>query len=235
MAGRIVELYRCAGRISATGHLNQDHRIAATPRVDLIFEINEGPKSGILRTNFLGNNSYSGNDLRNVIVTKESKWYRFFSSNDNYDPDRVEYDGEQLRKFYRNRGFYDFRIISSVAELAPDKNGFAVTYALDEGARYHFGKLTVQTDLKKLNSDILRALLPIREGQVYQDQKIEQATDALTFAAGAAGFALMMRVRAATRPIRPNTPSTSHLTLRKGRASISTASTSSETRRPSTT
>lgn len=187
--GRIVELYRRSGRISAT----VTPKIVELPqrRVDLVFEINEGPKSGIIRVNFLGNNQFSGNDLRNVVVTKESTWYKFFSSNDNYDPDRIEYDREQLRKFYRNRGFYDFRIVSSVAELAPDKNGFAVTYALDEGARYHFGKLTVRTQLKKLNGDILRQLLPIREGQVYQDQKIEQSTDALTFAAGAAGFAFV--------------------------------------------
>ncbi|MDQ2860097.1 MAG: outer membrane protein assembly factor BamA [Pseudomonadota bacterium] len=187
--GRIVELYRRAGRISAT----VTPKIIELPqrRVDLIFEINEGPKSGILRINFLGNKEFSANDLRNVVVTKESQWYKFFASNDNYDPDRIEYDREQLRKYYRNRGFYDFRIVSSVAELAPDKNGFAITYALDEGAKYHFGKLTVQTDLKKLNGDILRQLLPIREGQVYQDQKIEQATDALTFAAGAAGFAFV--------------------------------------------
>jgi outer membrane protein insertion porin family len=187
--GRIVELYRRSGRISAT----VTPKIIELPqrRVDLVFEINEGPKSGILRVNFLGNVQFSANDLRNVIVTKESAWYKFFSSNDNYDPDRIEYDREQLRKFYRNRGFYDFRIISSVAELAPDKNGFAVTYAIDEGARYRFGKLTVKTELKKLNGDILRQLLPIREGQLYQDQKIEQATDALTFAAGAAGFAFV--------------------------------------------
>ena len=187
--GRIVELYRRSGRISAT----VTPKIIELPqrRVDLVFEINEGPKSGILRVNFLGNVQFSANDLRNVIVTKESAWYKFFSSNDNYDPDRIEYDREQLRKFYRNRGFYDFRIISSVAELAPDKNGFAVTYAIDEGARYRFGKLTVKTELKKLNGDILRQLLPIREGQVYQDQKIEQSTDALTFAAGAAGFAFV--------------------------------------------
>jgi outer membrane protein insertion porin family len=199
--GRIVELYRRAGRISAT----VTPKIIELPqrRVDLIFEINEGPKSGIMRVNFLGNSSFSGNDLRNVVVTKESQWYKFFSSNDNYDPDRIEYDREQLRKFYRNRGFYDFRIISSVAELAPDKNGFAVTYALDEGAKYHFGKLTVRTDLKKLNGDILRQLLPIREGQIYQDQKIEQATDALTFAAGAAGFAFVdVRPQYTTNPTR---------------------------------
>jgi len=187
--GRIIELYRRAGRISAT----VIPKIVQLPqrRVDLIFEINEGPKSGIMRVNFLGNQQFSGNDLRGVIVTKETQWWKFFATNDNYDPDRIEYDREQLRKFYRNRGFYDFRIISSVAELEPDRNGFAVTYALDEGPKYRFGKLKVQTDLKKLNGDILRQLLPIREGQLYQDQKIEQSTDALTFAAGAAGFAFV--------------------------------------------
>ena len=130
--GRIVELYRRSGRISAT----VTPKIVELPqkRVDLIFEIDEGPKSGILRVNFLGNKQFSDNDLRGVVITKESAWYKFFSSNDNYDPDRIEYDREQLRKFYRNRGFYDFRVISSVAELAPDKNGFVVTYTLDEGA-----------------------------------------------------------------------------------------------------
>ncbi|MGH7022135.1 MAG: outer membrane protein assembly factor BamA, partial [Caulobacteraceae bacterium] len=187
--GRIVELYRRSGRISAT----VTPKIVELPqrRVDLIFEIHEGPKSGILRVNFLGNKQYSATDLRGVVVTKESAWYRFFSTNDNYDPDRIEYDREQLRKYYRNRGFYDFRVISSVAELAPDRNGFAVTYALDEGARYRFGAVTVKTDLKKLNPDILRQLLPIKTGQVYEDQKIETSTDDLTFAAGAAGFAFV--------------------------------------------
>ena len=187
--GRIVELYRRSGRISAT----VTPKIVQLPqrRVDLIFEINEGPKSGIIAVNFLGNVQYSTNDLSNVIVTKQSSWYKFFQSNDNYDPDRIEYDREQLRKFYRNRGFYDFRIISSVAELDQVRNGFAVTYALSEGKQYKFGKMTVKAELKKLNSDILRQLLPIREGQVYSDEKIEKATDALTFAAGAAGFAFV--------------------------------------------
>jgi len=187
--GRIVELYRRSGRISAT----VTPKIVELPqrRVDLIFEIHEGPKSGILRVDFLGNKQFSASDLRGVVVTKESAWYRFFSTNDNYDPDRIEYDREQLRKFYRNRGFYDFRVISSVAELEPDRNGFAVTYALDEGVKYRFGAVTVKTDLKKLNPDILRLLLPIRSGQIYEDQKIETATDDLTFAAGAAGFAFV--------------------------------------------
>ena len=197
--GRIVELYRRSGRISAT----VTPKIVELPqrRVDLIFEIHEGPKSGILRVNFLGNSQFSGNDLRNVVVTKESAFYKFFATNDNYDPDRIEYDREQLRKFYRNRGFYDFRIISSVAELDASRNGFAITYVVDEGARYHFGKVKVQVDLKKLNPSILQQLLPIKSGQLYSDEKIEKATDALTFAAGAAGFAFVdVRPRYAPNP-----------------------------------
>ncbi|CAN7235250.1 outer membrane protein assembly factor BamA [Phenylobacterium sp. LjRoot225] len=186
---RIVELYRRSGRISA----NVTPQIVQLPqkRVDLIFKIDEGPKSGILRVNFLGNKAYSDNDLRDVVVTEQSRWYKFFSSNANYDPDRLEYDREQLRKYYRNRGYYDFRVSSAVAEFAPDKNGFAITYTIDEGRAFKFGKVNVETDLKKLNPDVLKALIPFRSGQVYEDQKIEQATDALTFAAGAAGFAFV--------------------------------------------
>ncbi|WP_333586558.1 outer membrane protein assembly factor BamA [Phenylobacterium sp.] len=186
---RIVELYRRSGRISAV----VTPKVVELPqkRVDVIFEIDEGAKSGVLRTNFLGNQAFSDNDLRDVVVTEQSAWYKFFSSNANYDPDRLEYDKEQLRKHYRNRGYYDFRVVSAVAELAPDKNGFVVTYTLDEGPEYQFGKVSVQTELEKLDRDLLTLLLPIREGQTYQDERIEQATDALTFAAGAAGFAFV--------------------------------------------
>ena len=186
---RIVELYRRSGRISAT----VTPQIIELPqkRVDLIFKIDEGPKSGILSVNFLGNKAFSDNDLRDVVVTEETRWFKFFSQNANYDPDRLEYDKEQLRKHYRNRGYYDFRVSSAVAELAPDKNGFVVTYTIDEGPRYKFGKVEVETELQKLDKTVLTALVPIRTGQTYQDDSIEAATDALTFAAGAAGFAFV--------------------------------------------
>jgi outer membrane protein insertion porin family len=186
---RIVELYRRSGRVGAT----VTPKIVELPqkRVDLVFEIDEGPKSGILNLNILGNKEFSDNSLRDVVVTKESKWYRFFTSNDNYDPDRIEYDRDQLRKFYTNRGYYDFHVLSAVAELVPDKNGFNITYVLDEGGKYKFGKMTVETDLKRLDPVFLQRLLPIKEGQLYQSDMIERATDALTFAAGAAGFAFV--------------------------------------------
>jgi outer membrane protein insertion porin family len=187
--GAIVELYRLQGRISATVtpklvQLEQN-------RVDVIFEINEGPQTGISAINVLGNDAFSDGDIRGVMVTERSRWWKFFSSNDNFDPNRLEYDQEQLRKFYTNRGFYDFRIISSVAELQPDNQAFQVSLTLDEGDRYNFGEVTVITENDRLNADFLKALVPIRTGQLYESDKIESSVDALTFAAGSAGYAFV--------------------------------------------
>jgi outer membrane protein insertion porin family len=187
---RIVELYRRSGRIS----VQVTPEIVELPqkRVDLIFKVTEGDKTGIDHINFIGNKAVSDNNLKDVVVTKETHWYKFFTSNDNYDPDRIEYDREQLRKYYTNRGFYDFRVISTIAELTNDQKRFAITYTIDEGERYRFGKLNVTTgDVRRLNGQVLRALLPIKEGQVYQAGKIEQAVDSLTFAAGSSGFAFV--------------------------------------------
>ncbi len=187
--GKIVELYRLSGRISATVtpklvQLDQN-------RVDVVFEIDEGPETGVAAITFLGNTAFSDSDLRDVMVTKESSWWRLFSSNDNYDPNRLDYDREQLRKFYTNRGYYDFRILSSVAELKPDNSAFGMTLTLDEGDRYNFGEVKVVTESDRLNADFLTRLLPIRSGDLYESDRIENAVDTLTFAAGSAGYAFV--------------------------------------------
>jgi outer membrane protein insertion porin family len=186
---RIIELYRRSGRISAT----VTPKIVELPqkRVDLIFEIDEGPKSGVLDVNFIGNKEYSDNDLRDVVVTERSVFYKFFSSNDNYDPDRIEYDEQKLRDFYRNHGYYDFRVLSSLAELKPERNAFLINYTIDEGRQYHFGKVSVKTELKRLDGAVLQRLLPINTGDLFSDDKITAATDALTYAAGSVGFAFV--------------------------------------------
>ena len=187
--GKIVELYRLSGRISATVtpkivQLEQN-------RVDVIFEINEGAETGVRAITFLGNEAFSDADLREVMVTKQSQWWRLFSTNDNYDPNRLDYDREQLRKFYTNRGYYDFRVTSAISELAPDDEAFVITLTVNEGDRYNFGKVEVVTENDRLNADFLRRLLPIREGDLYESDKIESAVDALTFAAGSAGYAFV--------------------------------------------
>ncbi len=186
---RIIELYRRSGRISAS----VTPKIVQLPqkRIDLVFEIDEGVKTGINRIEFLGNRAYSDNDLKDIVVTKETEWWKFFGSNDNYDPDRIEYDREQLRKHYTNRGYYDFRVISSVAELLPSRDKFNVTYTVEEGVKYTFGTLKVETENAKLDPKTLEAMLPFKTGDLYESDKIEQAIDALTFAAGVAGFAFV--------------------------------------------
>ncbi len=187
--GSIIELYRLSGRISATVtpkliQLDQN-------RVDVVFEIDEGPETGVRSITFLGNEAFSDAELREVMVTKQSQWWRLFTKNDNYDPNRLDYDREQLRSFYTNRGYYDFRIVSAVAELAPDDAAFGITLTVDEGDRYNFGEVNVVTENDRLNADLLERLLPIRSGDLYESDKIESAVDALTFAAGSAGYAFV--------------------------------------------
>ncbi|MDI7774841.1 outer membrane protein assembly factor BamA [Asticcacaulis sp. EMRT-3] len=186
---RIIELYRKSGRIAAT----VTPKIVELPqkRVDLIFEINEGPKTGVSSVNFIGNHAFSDSDLRSVVVTRKTLWWKFFASQDNYDPDRMDYDREQLRKFYTNRGYYDFRVISAVAELTPDRKSFAISYTLDEGQKYNFGRITIKTDNDKLKAENLQRAISIKPGQLYEADRVDKAVDALTFAAGSNGYAFV--------------------------------------------
>jgi len=186
---RIIELYRQSGRFGAT----VEPKVVEQPqnRVDLIFEISEGPVTGIKRINFIGNAEYSDRKLRKEIATTESVWWKFFSSNDNYDPGRLEFDREQLRTFYTNRGFADFRVVSAVAELTPDQEDFYVTFTVDEGGEYRWGEISVETELEALNENFLKRLVNIQEGEVFNSSQIEDAIDNLNFAAGTSGYAFV--------------------------------------------
>ncbi len=186
---RIIELYRQSGRFAA----NVTPKVVQQPqnRVDLIFEITEGPVTGVKRINFIGNNEYSDRRLRKEIVTEESIWYKFFSSNDNYDPGRLEFDREQVREFYTDRGFADFRVVSAVAELTPDQEDFYITFTVDEGEEYTWGEIDVKTELETLDEDLLLQLVPIYTGEIYKASVVEDAIDGLTFASGAAGYAFV--------------------------------------------
>ena len=186
---RIIELYRQSGRFGAT----VEPKVIEQPqnRVDLIFEISEGPVTGIKRINFIGNSEFSDRKLRKEIVTAESVWWKFFSSNDNYDPGRLEFDREQLRTFYTNRGFADFRVVSAVAELTPDQEDFYVTFTLDEGGEYRWGDISVETELEALNKNFLERHINIEEGEIFNSSEIETAIDQLNFVAGSSGYAFV--------------------------------------------
>ncbi len=184
---RILDVYRRNGRFAA--QVTPQVRELDQNRVDLIFEVDEGPVTGVRDINFIGNEEFSDRRLRDAIVTTESTWMNFFSSNDNYDPDRLEYDREQLRQFYNNRGYADFRVVSAVAELTPDQRDFFITFAVEEGVQYEFGEITIQTELNRLPEPLLRAVNPIRSGTVFRGDQIEDAIDAMTYVAGTVGYA----------------------------------------------
>ncbi|MGD9965479.1 MAG: outer membrane protein assembly factor BamA [Hyphomonadaceae bacterium] len=184
---RIIEVYRRNGRFAA--QVTPQVRELDQNRVDLIFEVDEGPVTGVRDINFIGNEVFSDRRLRDAIVTDESSWWNFFSSNDNYDPDRLEYDREQLRQFYNNRGYADFRVVSAVAELTPDQRDFYITFTVDEGVRYEWGEVRIQTELNRLPENLLRAANPIRAGTVFRGEQIEDAIDAMTYIAGTVGYA----------------------------------------------
>ena len=128
---RILQVYKRTGRYATSvvpKIIKRDQN-----RVDLIYEINEGPLANITKINFIGNKHYSDDDLANAIMSKESRWYRIFSSSETYDADKSNYDKELLRRFYLKRGYADFQVTSAIAELSPDKTSFVLNYVIDEG------------------------------------------------------------------------------------------------------
>ena len=136
-----------------------------------MFEINEGDVTGVQRISFVGNEHFSDGTLRGKIRTSESAWYRFLSSDDRYDPDRLNLDRELLRKFYLSEGYADFRVVSAVAELAPNREGFFITFTISEGERYKFGKVEVSTRFQGLDVDVLKSYLTMAEGDWYDAER----------------------------------------------------------------
>jgi len=197
---RILEVYRRAGRFAAT--VTPQYKVLPQNRADLIFVIDEGPTTGIRSINFIGNEAFPDDRLRREITTRQSRWWRFFEKSDNYNPGQVEYDRSQLTEFYTNEGYADFRVISSVAELTPDRRDFYLTFTIDEGERYNFGELKVETQLEKLSGERLALFLPMKQGDQFRSKSIQDAIDSLTFAAGIAGYAnVSIRPREVRDPV----------------------------------
>jgi outer membrane protein insertion porin family len=184
---RIIELYKRQGRFAAT----VEPKAVTLPqnRVDIVFEISEGPKSKVRQINIIGNEAFSDGDLRGEMITKQDRFYRIFSSSTSYDPDRLAFDQQKLRQFYLTEGYADFRVVSAVAELTPDKRDFIITYVVEEGERYKFGDVTVDSQLRDFDSDSLVRTLPMKEGDWYNAKAVEDQVERLTETAGAFGYA----------------------------------------------
>jgi outer membrane protein insertion porin family len=184
---RIIELYRRNGKFAAS----VDPQIIQRPqnRVDLIYSITEGPTTGVSRIIFVGNKAFDDSTLRKQLATEESAWWRLLATNDNYDPDRLLFDREKLRQYYVSRGYADFMVKSSVAELTPDHSSFYITFTVDEGKKYNFGNVEVDSRIKELPSQALKPLIDIRPGDVFDADRIEKLKDVLVNAVGSKGYA----------------------------------------------
>jgi len=186
---RLIDIYRRAGRFAAT----VEPKVIELPqnRVDIAFEVVEGDVTSVRKIAFVGNQHFSEARLRDVLNTKESRWYRFLSTADTYDPDRISFDRELLRKFYLAQGYADFRVVSAVAELTPDRESFFVTFTVDEGERYRFGKVDIQSTLRDLNPEQVRGSVLTEEGAWYDADQVDQSVQRMTDRIGALGFAFV--------------------------------------------
>ena len=183
---RILEIYARRGRFGATVEpkiieLDQN-------RVDVVFEISEGEVALVARINFVGNENYSDSRLKEIIATREQAWYRLLSASDTYDPDRLAFDRELLRRFYLRHGYADVEITGATAELAPDRSGFFLTYTINEGPRYRIGSVEFNSTLRGLDTSNLLREIPIAVGDWYDGDAVERADNLLTDLISARGF-----------------------------------------------
>ena len=186
---RLLDLYAKRGRFAATVEpkiirLEQN-------RVDVVFEVNEGETTLVSRIAIVGNHAYSESRLREVINSREQAFYRIFSSSDEYDPEKINFDKELLRRFYLKNGYADFEVKDATAELTPDRRAFFVTFTINEGEKYRVGTVRVESKLPRVTGEELRPLVPIEPGDTYDGDQVEKTSQALQDTVQTRGFAFV--------------------------------------------
>ncbi len=186
---RLLDLYARRGRFAATVvpkviRLDQN-------RVDVVFEINEGDTTLVSRIAFVGNRAFSESRLREVINSREQAFYRILSSSDQYDPEKINFDKELLRRFYLKNGYADFEVRDATAELSPDRRAFFVTFTINEGERYKIGQVSIDSKLRNLKGEELTPLLQIAPGDTYDGDIVERTTQAIQDAVQNRGYAFV--------------------------------------------
>jgi outer membrane protein insertion porin family len=183
---RIIEIYQRNGRFD----VKVVPQIIERPndRVDLVFQITEGEKTGIKSIIFVGNTAYQAWRLKQVIKTTESNWLSFLQTTDVYDTDRIEADRDLIRRFYLKHGYADVQVISATGEYDPAKKGFIVTFTIEEGPLYHFGKIDVQSNVRAVDAASLRQYLQMSAGQIYNGEAIEKTVENMTIELARRGY-----------------------------------------------
>jgi len=184
---RIIEIYHRSGRFDVT----VEPKFIELPnnRVDLVFEIKEGDKTGVRDIQFVGARAFSSGRLKDIIKTSISNWLSFLQTTDIYDPDRVEADRDLIRRFYLKHGYADVRITSAIGEYDPALKGFVITFTIDEGGQYRVGTIDVVSNVRAIDSASLRDSLKLSAGSVFNADLVEKSVEAMTIEAAKRGFA----------------------------------------------
>lgn len=184
---RITEIYRRQGRFD----VKVEPKIIEQPnnRVDLVFEVTEGAKTGIKSIEFIGNNAYSSYRLKDVIKTRESSVLSFLSSNDIYDPDRIEADRDVIRRFYLKNGYADVQVVAALTEYDPSVTGFRVTFKIEEGQQYRVGSVNFRSSIPTLDGEAFRSLSRVSVGSIYNAEALEKSVEEMSIEASRRGYA----------------------------------------------
>ena len=184
---RINDIYIKSGRFLT----KIDPRIVEKDqnRIDLVFKISEGPKAKISEINFVGNKVFNDQDLMDEITTAKTKWWKFLSSADSYDSDRIQFDREKLRRFYNSKGYADFTVISAIAQITQAKDKFFITFLLDEGIKYNFGEINIANKVKKFDEAILLDEIQTKKNKVYNGDLVDKTVDKMVEIMSERGYA----------------------------------------------
>ena len=184
---RIIDIYHRSGRFDVT--VNPQIIELPNNRVNLVFEIKEGAKTGVKDIEFVGAHAFSSGRLKDVIKTSVSNWLSFLQTSDIYDPDRVEADRDLLRRFYLQHGYADVRIVSAIGEYDPAKKGFVITFTIDEGPQYHVGTVDVVSNVRAIDPSVVRSKVKLSSGSVYNADLVQKSVEAMTIEAARRGYA----------------------------------------------
>ncbi|KRR00588.1 outer membrane protein assembly factor BamA [Bradyrhizobium valentinum] len=186
-AQRIAEIYRRSGRYDV--RVTPEVIEQPNNRVDLIFTITEGTKTGVKSIEFVGNVAYSSYRLKDVIKTRESNLLSFLGGADVYDPDRVEADRDLIRRFYLKNGYADVQVVAALTEYDPDRKGFLVTFKIEEGQQYRVASVDFQTSIPTLDAASMRSFSRVSVGSVYNAEALEKSVEEMQIEASRRGYA----------------------------------------------
>ncbi len=186
-AERIAEIYRHSGRYDV--HVNPEIIQQPNNRVDLVFTITEGEKTGVKSIEFIGNNTYSSYRLKDVIKTRELNLLSFLGGNDVYDPDQIEADRDLIRRYYLKHGFADVQVVAALTEYDPDKKGFLITFKIEEGQQYRVASVNFQSNIATLDGNTLSGFSRVSIGSLYDAEALEKSVEEMQIEASRRGYA----------------------------------------------